>query len=91
MQIINFSIDLAKIDKTKIKETDKGQKFYQLTGLVEDTTDKYGNNFKIIEPQTKEDRESKKQKVYIGNGKVVFSTTSKSTETSTEQASDLPF
>jgi len=91
MQIINFSIDLAKIDKSKIKKTDKGQQFYQLTGLVEDTADKYGNNFKIIEPQTKEDREAKKQKVYVGNGKVVFSTTSKTIETSTEQASDLPF
>jgi hypothetical protein len=63
MQIINFSIDLAKIDKSKIKETEKGQKFYQFTGLVEDTSDKFGNNFKIIEPQTKEDREAKKSKV----------------------------
>lgn len=91
MQIINFSIDLSKIDKSKIKKTDKGQQFYQLTGLVEDTPDKYGNNFKIIEPQTKEDREVKKQKVYVGNGKVVFSTMNKSIETNTEQASDLPF
>lgn len=80
MQIISVSIDLAKINKDKIKAVDKsgapfknGQKYYNLDVIVSDEPDKYGNNVSICEPQTKEQRTMKAKREYLGNGKTVWS------------------
>jgi len=66
--IINASIELTKIDKTKIFEKD-GRKYLSITISVNDTTN-YGNNVGISINQTKEEREAKAPKTFIGNGKV---------------------
>lgn len=66
--IINASIELTKIDKTKIFEKD-GRKYLSITISVNDET-KFGNNVGISHNQTKEEREAKTPKVFIGNGKV---------------------
>ena len=39
---------------------------------VNDTTDQYGNNIQVTEPQTKEQRDSKTPRVFYGNGKVIW-------------------
>jgi len=66
--IINASIELTKIDKTKIFEKD-GRKYLSITISVNDET-KFGNNVGISHNQTKEEREAKTPKTFIGNGKV---------------------
>ena len=100
MQIISFSIDLAKLDKSKITKTEKGQQFYQLTAIVNDSADKYGKDVQIIEPQTKADREAKNPRIFLGNGKVVFSNYNQSSQANKDQQNfnqnqnsgdDLPF
>lgn len=68
--IISASIDLAKIDKKSIYEKD-GKKYLSLQISVNDET-KYGNNVSIAIGQTKEQREAKADKTYLGNGKVVW-------------------
>ena len=45
--------------------------YYNLTVSVSDET-RYGNNVAITDSQTKEEREAKKPKNYLGNGKVVW-------------------
>ena len=79
MQIIAASIDLSKIDKAKIVTTDKdgklfknGAKYYPITIMLNDEKDKFGNDVAITEGQTKEERTAKKDRKYIGNGKVVW-------------------
>jgi hypothetical protein len=78
-QIISGSIDLSKIDKSKIVDKDKnGQKFnngamyLQVTIMVNDQPDKYGNDVSISIGQTKEEREAKTPKVFLGNAKTVW-------------------
>ncbi len=44
-----------------------------ITISVEDKVDNYGNNVKAWISQTKEERENKAQRVFTGNGKVIFS------------------
>jgi len=68
-----------KVDKSKLITTDKsgnpfknGAKYQDITITVFDEPDKYGNNCSITISQTKEERESKAEKTYLGNGKVVF-------------------
>lgn len=78
--ILTVSIDLNKIDKSKIQTHDKngnpfknGAKYYNLQIFVNDDIDQYGNNVGVCDTQTKEQREAKEKKVYLGNGKRVWS------------------
>ena len=70
-KLISASIDLSKIDKSKIKEKD-GHKYYDITIALNDEKDKYGNDCAITEGQTKEERLDKVKKVYLGNGKIIW-------------------
>ena len=70
-KLISASIDLTKIDKSKIKEKD-GHKYYDITIALNDEKDKYGNDCSITEGQTKEERLAKEKKTYLGNGKVIW-------------------
>ena len=69
--IINFSIDLNKIPKEKIINGKKG-KYLPITLTLNDEVDNFGNNGPVIVAQSKEDRESKASKVYLGNATVVW-------------------
>ena len=93
--LINLGIDLTKIDKSKLKDG----KYLSLTISVNDTLDKYGNNASCFISQSKEEKEAKVKKTYLGNGKVVWTdgkiTKAEKNElpntSSKFQESDLPF
>ena len=55
--IINASIDLSKVDSSRIFEKD-GRKWLSLSISVNDETN-YGNNVGIALSQTKEERDTK--------------------------------
>ncbi|HTJ53746.1 MAG TPA: hypothetical protein VL443_30030 [Cyclobacteriaceae bacterium] len=71
-QIISASIDLNKIDKSKIKPGKDGAKYYNIQIIVNDEPNKYGQDVSISENQTKEQRDVGEKKKYIGNGKTVW-------------------
>ena len=78
-RIIAASIDLSKIEKNRIVDKDKdgnpyknGQKFYNITIIVNDEKNKYGNDTLIATGLTKEEREAKVEKEPLGNGKTVW-------------------
>ena len=75
-KIISASIDLSKIDKSKIKAGKAGQKYYNISIILNDEKDQYGNDISVVEGQTKEEREAKTKKVYLGNGKTIWEGTS---------------
>jgi len=64
------SIISVGISKDKIKFNDKG--WANVTIFVNDDTNAYGQNASAAMEQTKEQREAKEAKAYIGNGKVVW-------------------
>lgn len=68
--LVNFSLDLSKLPKDKIIKGKKGQ-YINLTASINDDT-KFGNNVSFSVSQSKEEREGKESKVYVGNGKVVW-------------------
>jgi len=68
--IINGSIELTKIDKSKVFEKD-GRKYLSYTIAINDET-QYGNNVGIAHNQSKEERDAKDKKKFFGNGKVVW-------------------
>ncbi len=69
--IIATSIDLTKIPKDKIINGKKG-KYLPITITINDELDNYGNNGPVTVQQTKEERDAKVEKVYLGNVKVVW-------------------
>ena len=98
--IINSSINLSEIPKEKIINGKKG-KYLPITITLNDEQDKFGNDGPIIVQQTKEERESKVEKKYLGNVKVVWSngsnvepkreTTAPQQVTNNNLGDDLPF
>lgn len=78
----------------------KGEKGLLITISHNDASDQYGNNVNSFVSQTKEQRDAKKEKFYIGNGKVYW-TNGNSPEIGvkppnvitkgTENDDDLPF
>ena len=69
--IIATSIDLTKIPKDKIIEGKKG-KYLPITITLNDETDQFGNQGPVVVQQTKEERDAKTEKTYLGNVKVVW-------------------
>lgn len=69
--IINFSIDLTKIPKDKIIDGKKG-KYLPVTLTLNDELDQFNNNGPVIVAQSKEEREAKAAKVYLGNATVAW-------------------
>lgn len=47
----------------------KGEKGIELTISIQDETNNYGQNLSAFVAQSKEDREAKKKRFYVGNGK----------------------
>ena len=70
--IIKTSINLNAIPKDKIIEGKKG-KYLPIKITLNDAVDNYGNQGPVIVEQSKEEREAKADKVYLGNVKVVWS------------------
>jgi hypothetical protein len=93
--IISASINLSKIDKTKIIEGKNGAKYYNISVFVKDEKDKYDNDVAVATSQSKEERASKEKTNFIGNGRVVyfgkFAKTNNEENNSNQSTDDLPF
>ena len=61
---------MSALGTISIKTKDGVWKNYTLS--INDDTNEYGQNLKMYEEQTKEQRESKAKKNYIGNGKIFW-------------------
>lgn len=69
--LINGSIRVDRLPKEKFVKGRDGAVYYNFTIAVNDET-RYGNNVAFMDSQTKEEREAKMPKTYLGNGKVVW-------------------
>lgn len=97
--LINGSIRVDKLPKEKFIKGKDGAVYYNFTIAVNDET-RYGNNVAFMDSQTKEEREAKMPKTYLGNGKVLWTDgkvtlaerEEKQLEVAVDQQSgDLPF
>jgi len=69
--IIKASINLNEIPKDKIYIGKKG-KYLPITITLNDEVDQFGNQGPVVVEQSKEERETKSPKTYLGNVKVVW-------------------
>jgi len=70
--IIRASLNLTKVDKTKLFRSDKTDGVYLNITLLENKngTDDYGNHFMIVQDVGKEAREAGEKGAILGNGKI---------------------
>ena len=68
--IISASIDVTKIPKEELIKGKKGT-YANITVYINDET-RYGNNASIAMSMSKEEKEAGKERVWLGNGRVVF-------------------
>ena len=69
--ILKTSINLNAIPKDKIINGKKG-KYLPITISLNDDLDQFGNQGPVCVDQTKEERDAKEAKTYLGNVKVVW-------------------
>lgn len=66
---LEFSLDLSKLDKTKIIQGKKGS-YYPVNVWINDTVDQFGYNVSVQTKLTKEQVDAGEKTSYIGNGHV---------------------
>ena len=88
-QLISASIDVSKISKDKLVKGAKGN-YLNITISVNDEVDQYGNQVGIYESQSKEEREAKEKKNYLGNGKIAWNSEGGSTAKQTSATPTPP-
>jgi len=88
---------MSALGTISIKTKDGVYKNYTLS--INDDTNEYGQNLKMYEEQTKEQREAKVTKTYVGNGKIFWTDgkiniaekVERETVSSSSSEDDLPF
>ena len=95
--LINLSLRVDKLPKEKFVQGKDGAVYYNFTIGVNDDSNQWGQNVSATDSQTKEERDAKKPKSYLGNGNVVWTdgnikvADKKVEATAKEVESDLPF
>ena len=69
--IIKANINLNNIPKDKIYKGKKGS-YLPITITVNDEPDQFGNQGPVVVEKTKEERQAKAERTYLGNVKVVW-------------------
>jgi hypothetical protein len=70
--LINLSLRVDQLPKEKFVAGKDGKVYYNFTINVNDDANQFGQNVSAFDSQTKEERDVKKPKNYIGNGNVVW-------------------
>jgi hypothetical protein len=93
-KLLSISLDVTKINKSELVAGAKGT-YLNLTVSINDEQDKFGNTVSAWQSQTKEQREAKENRNFLGNGKILFdSDDQKSVAQAPQpvaQEMDLPF
>ena len=96
MEVLN--ICLSDIDKSKIFTAKNGKKYLSVVVTERKEVDQFGNDLVVYVSQSKDERDSRAQKNYIGNGKTFGerATTAQQQEApqpqpQEEETEDLPF
>ena len=99
--ILNLNLRVDALPKEKFVKGKDGKVYYNFTISINDDTNQFGQNVTAIDSQTKEEREVKKPKNYLGNGSVVWTdgkivavkrdTQEMAKQTSKEEEEPLPF
>ena len=69
--LINLNINVENLPKEKFVKGKKGV-YYNFTISINDDNNQFGQNVTAFDSQTKEEREAKKPKLYLGIGSTLW-------------------
>jgi hypothetical protein len=72
MKIISASINLNKINKSKLIKGKDGNEYLNISIICNDSENEWGKDVTITEGQSEQERKDKVKKNFIGNGKTVY-------------------
>ena len=90
-KIINIKVDVTKLDKSKFFKGQKGTYANITVAENMDGESEYGDTHYVFESQSKEERDAKTPKNYLGNGKEFVFTEQPKVESQSSIDADLPF
>ena len=90
MKLVNIKIDVEKITKDRLFKGKKGT-YLDLMVSINDEPDQFGNDASVWENQTKEEREGKENRNFLGNGKVVWKSDGDTPKANDSNGGGLPF
>lgn len=93
--VVNFSLNVEKLPKDKYIKGKKGV-YQNITVVINDEVNDFGNNVKTFVTQTQAEREQKVAKTYLGDGRVVWTNgvvnvAKQQQEKENEELTDMPF
>jgi len=74
MKIISASINLNKINKSKLIKGKDGNEYLNISIICNDSENEWGKDVTITEGQSEQERKDKIKKNFIGSGKTVYNT-----------------
>ena len=94
MEVLNLC--LSDIDKSKIFTAKNGKKYLSVVVTERKEVDQFGNDLVVYVSQSKDERDSRAQKNYIGNGKTygekpTMAQPQEAPQPQDEETEDLPF
>ena len=94
-ELITIGICLTDLPKDKVKVAENGKKYINLCVSQRREPDQYGNTHTVFAQQTREERNARVDKCYVGNGKA-YITSAPRPETISEMPAaenfdDLPY
>ena len=90
-KIINIKVDVTKLDKNKFFKGKKGTYANITVAENMDGESEYGDTHYVFESQSKEERDAKTPKNYLGNGKEFVFNSNGVNQTTETVDDDLPF
>ena len=90
-KIINIKVDVTKLDKSKFFKGQKGTYANITVAENMDGESEYGDTHYVFESQSKEERDAKTPKNYLGNGKEFVFNNNGRTQAPETVDDDLPF
>lgn len=88
---MSLSLCLSDIDKSKITTGKNGKLYLNITVGTKDEKDQFGKDVSAWHSHTKEEREAKAERVWLGNGEIVWDSAGGSRVATKEETDDLPF
>ena len=89
-KIINIKVDVTKLDKDKFFKGKKGTYANITVAENMDGESEYGDTHYVFESQSKEERDAKTPKTYLGNGKEFVFNSNGVNQTTETVDDDLP-
>ena len=90
-KLINISINVSKITKDRLYPGKNGAQYCSLDVWVNDEEDQYGKDVSVSESLTKEEREAKTPRNYVGNGKKLLGWDRSADDATPSDDQSLPF